>query len=361
MVRYAVLFVVLATLLPIRSLLVGTAVITCSIFLCSDDGVRTVQFSNNVYPAQLGFTLKFSNIFDQTHRELAAWWGAKLTYVSYVERTWSEAILRGKIHQLNPEFVEWFKRSGLLHILVVSGFHFSAILGSLRQLLLAPVRILSSFNLVKCQIVQSMMFAVNILSGLMALVLLQFLLSTPPAQRAFCCFGVNLIFIGMKVGIDRFVRLQLALLCHALFFPEGLVSNSGILSWLIYLSVFTVGGGLKRLMWIQIEIGCIVAVIFSQFNLTGLLMNLSAGTIGSLMLATAVVPAMFGTGDFAGLRYWNMWLVNHILSLVRWSAELEANLGIQLRYHLQAYIRWLLAVVWCVRLLSKFSNPGRRN
>jgi hypothetical protein len=356
LVRLAVVLAFATSFFPWRSLKLAFVLISAILLLGGDMEFELPSRSLALQSFDFGFTIRFLNLFDQMSSELTAWWNAKISYASYTERTWSEAILRGTIYRLNPEFVAWFRQTGLFHVLVVSGFHFSVILGSIRQLLLLPLRILYSINYVDCRTVQRLIFAVSIVSGLAALILLQFLLSTPPAQRAFCCFVVNLLLIGMRVRFDRFTRLQISLFMHAWVFPEGLVSSSGILSWLIYLSVFACGVGLKRLFWLQLDIACIVGVLFGQLNLIGILLNLWSGILGTLMLATAVVPVWFGMGEFAGVRYWNLVVVNHILNFVRWAAELDGILHIQLHYQLKSYIRWLLAVFWCVRLLSRFSK-----
>lgn len=203
-------------------------------------------------------------------------------------RSWLAGLVMGERAALPVDVRDAFKRTGLYHLLVVSGLHVTLMALVLAALIRAPAHLAYSLRLIGPATWRHTGAALQVLAGCAALLYLAVTGSPAAAQRAALLFVVVTlasVFYGMPRSIDR---LQLAAAAQILIFPVGFVGEATLMSWVAYVLVLKgEGSGVEARGWrslcrrllplalrMQIGLTALVAAVFGQLALVGLVANL---------------------------------------------------------------------------------------
>jgi hypothetical protein len=152
------------------------------------------------------------------------------------------------------------------------------------------------------------------------------------------------------------VRIEFAIGMHAATSPIGLTSSSGVLSWLIYLSLVGCGIGYRAMLQVQVQICLIVSCIFAKMNIAGFLLNFTASIIGALMMFSAIIPAPSIFLELNAIRHFNLMAIDFFLSAMRWFSDRTIEYSDWLSYKIGSFERFALAVTWGYFLLRRFAR-----
>jgi ComEC/Rec2-related protein len=249
--------------------------------LCSTNFVPTAMFSEN---------RKQSSVI-QTVRKVRSIAKERLNKVDPSIRHWLQAIILGDTGEMTVDERDQFKRTGLLHILIVSGFHVSVFALLFQLFLQAPFRVLYALRLLTPKywmLLRPMLTLASIFLLTFYVIVLGF---SPPSQRAYILFTVSnlsLLFFGALPGTRR---MLLACAVQTLAFPAGFVSTSTFLSWVAYLFVIPTAdppkgwGILAGLVSMQLRITVLSVAIFGSLSVIGIFAN---------MVLVPIFPAIYG-------------------------------------------------------------------
>lgn len=203
-------------------------------------------------------------------------------------RRWLAGLVMGERTALPVDVREAFRRTGLFHLLVVSGLHVSLMALLLAALLRAPAHLAYSLRLIGPTTWRHAAALLQVLGGGAALLYLSVTGSSAAAQRSallFFMFQLSAVFFG-TLRLDD--RLRLAAAAQILVFPVGFVGEATLMSWAAYLLVLrpevrVVAGTTWRArlfailpiaVRMQVGLTVLVAAVFGQLALIGLAANL---------------------------------------------------------------------------------------
>ena len=248
------------------------------------------------------------SVFGRWSHRLRAWVQERSDRYGPLIGGWLRGLLVGDQMEL-PGWVDAsFKRTGLYHLIVVSGSHVTFVAGSIALLLFGPFRLLYAIGWLSARRwveLESLLCAVAILGALLYAGMVGMPQSAQRAVFGFGIAGFSRLFVG-QLTISR--RLLVAGVAQAVFFPTGFLSISTLMSWIAYLFVVAAAEAVQEKNWssrvgvlcgLQIKLTVIMAAFTSQLCLGGILANvLALATFPIVFLASVVllVPS-----DTAGL------------------------------------------------------------
>jgi len=148
---------------------------------------------------------------------------------------WTQALLLGDWSLLEPDIRQVFQRNGIVHLLVLSGFHISLVFMLVERLLfilLMPLYLFRVSSAVRWVEVSFLCFGLTIFFGLV------FLLASGVAQPSLRAFLIYVIFRCGRCclgGQSSEFWMVLALVGQMFVAPLGFLELSNLLSWLAYL------------------------------------------------------------------------------------------------------------------------------
>lgn len=249
---------------------------------CNQFGICRFQRSMALHYCRPGAWLQLS-------RGLRQAFEARLQSIPWEWQGWLQALLLGDWSRLPRSVQENFRHVGLVHLLVLSGFHFGLLFrvteASLRYLFspLYVLRLLSPLAWKNCH---GLFFCLTMLLGL-AYIFTAGL--THPSLRALLVYGalgINRIFLGRSaIGL----AIVWALVGQILILPAGFWERSNLLSWAAYLwlllcfqSLDRSAGWwplLKNALYCQLGLALLTAPMVGVFSSLGIVANLLVGPI----------------------------------------------------------------------------------
>lgn len=220
----------------------------------------------------------------------------RIRAADYDLHPWLQAILLGDLTLMEQDDLEQFRRTGLLHILVVSGFHVSVFSWIIQLIVLLPFRLLYSLRLFSAGTWRIVRPSLTILSVILAGFYVTLLGYSSPSQRAYLLFFVanlTLIFVGQ---LHLTQKIMFAIVLQTFVFPIGFVSSSTMLSWLAYIFVIAQPRGLKWskipifIVDLQLRISALTLGLFGNISVIGILANI---------VLVPFFPVIYGLGIFA--------------------------------------------------------------
>ncbi len=192
-----------------------------------------VHMNATVYTQLFGI----SAMGERIRRHFAAWISHRLRPLPLSEQTWLQALFLGEMQSLSTEIKNQFKRLGIFHIVVISGFHISFLGITLQRLAAGFLRLTYGFLLISSPWYLWWMRWAR--WGALALVFsFSFCIGfTPPVQRAFLSYGYREWHHAenQPVPLNRFLLHVAAL--QIFFFPASFLTVSTLMSWVSYATV----------------------------------------------------------------------------------------------------------------------------
>jgi predicted membrane metal-binding protein len=191
-------------------------------------------------------------------------------------------ILFGTQTNLPDQLIRAFKRTGLYHLLVVSGLHVTLMSTLFGLILRLPMQICYAMRFVSPVAWRQISASLQVLSVMSAMLYLSLTGSSAAAQRSALFFGCSQLSRSFWGQRRLGQRLLWTAFLQVLIFPIGFVSEGTLMSWVAYLllvgrwtsaSQFSVWDRIFTALWIQIELMMLVTLIFGQFALISLVAN----------------------------------------------------------------------------------------
>lgn len=204
-----------------------------------------------------------------------------LRHLAYVDRRLIGGIVFGSQEALPVPIREAFRRTGLYHLLVVSGLHVSLIASLLSLVLRAPLQGAYAFRLISPLTWRHVSSLLKVGSALGAMAYLSLTGASAAAQRSALFFVVGQLCPVFFGRIPLVSQMLWTALSQVLLFPLGFLAEGTFMSWAAYLVVVRRtfhGSGLlpvlQRAFWVQCELMVLVTAVFGQLVLLGLVTNL---------------------------------------------------------------------------------------
>lgn len=206
---------------------------------------------------------------------------------------WLRSAVLGIPGDLNPGLARAFRRTGLLHLVVVSGSHITMLAVGVLAVFATPFRLAYGLRLIN----PGWWIGLSVLIKLfvMACVLLFCTIvgASHASQRAVLGFIVlqgSRIFFGELPVVER---LSWTLIAQILVFPIGMLCESTVMSWLAYLMVVDMatesraGGRLVKALKLQTALSITMGAMCGQWSILGILANI---------LLIPLIPLVFAFG-----------------------------------------------------------------
>ena len=206
---------------------------------------------------------------------------------------WLRSAILGIPDDLGPEISHAFRRTGLLHIVVVSGSHITMVAMGALALFGTPFRIAYALRWISP--LKWVAVSIFIKVAVIGVVLFFCTLvgASHASQRSVLGFAVlhfsRILFGDWSVGR----RLNLTAIVQIAVFPIGFLCESTIMSWLAYLLVVEhanlskTGRRLFKNFRLQIVLSILMGAICGQWSILGVFANL---------VIIPIVPVVFGFG-----------------------------------------------------------------
>jgi len=226
-----------------------------------------------------------------------------------VPRGWWSGILLGDKRDLAPALKTAFKLAGVYHLLVVSGLHVTIMMFLIALLLRVPLHLAYALRLIPGSWWPEVAAVVRVAVALMSVIYLVMAGMPVAAQRAtllFVWYQLGCVFIGT---MPLTTRLLLGATLQTLVFPIGFVSEATLMTWGAYLMVVHVGHAqwrqgfffaLRQTLALQLRMMVLVAGVFGQVSLLGLIANLCLVPLLGILLASGLLVVflpIFRSGD----------------------------------------------------------------
>ncbi len=167
----------------------------------------------------------------------ARWVSHRLRPLPLSEQAWLRGLFLGEMQLLSTEVKGWFKRLGIFHIVVISGFHISFLGTTLQRIAAFFLRLAYGCLWIPSPwYLRGMRWAKWVALGLVFC--FSFCIGfTPPVQRAFLSYGYREWYgnASQQIPLGRFLLHVAAL--QVLLFPASFLTVSTLMSWVSYTTV----------------------------------------------------------------------------------------------------------------------------
>jgi len=195
----------------------------------------------------------------RARRTFARWVHRRLEPLPPLDQLWLRALFLGEMSELPLEVKVPFKKLGIFHLIVISGFHISflgALLGGLLAVFLRGAYVMLWLNSSRYQ--RWMRWGKWGVVGIVGLFC--FCIGfAPPVQRAFFSYSYRQYVTESFASPPLGTFLARVAATQAFFFPASFLSTSNMMSWLAYTSVLvacktqaTLGARLRGALWMQL-------------------------------------------------------------------------------------------------------------
>lgn len=211
-------------------------------------------------------------------------------------RGWIDAAVFGSSRHLSFRTIQSFKRTGLVHLLVVSGFNVGLFAVFSTGMLRLPFIILYALTLIRPAVWKFVLTFTEIASVFLALGYVYVIGWPQPSQRAAAFYVIWILgknVFGVRRSIDRF---GWCLFFQTLLFPVGFLSPGNLMSWIATLFLVSRSQNSQESLtefskifdWqLQLKIFCAATALFSDVSFLSLPANLLlAPAIGAILYLT---------------------------------------------------------------------------
>ena len=221
--------------------------------------------------------------------------------LDFLDRRLIGGIVFGTQESLPSNIRDSFMRTGLYHVLVVSGLHVTLIAALLSFTLKAPLQFSYAFRIISPKSWRQASAALRVGSALCAMVYLSLSGASAAAQRSALFFVIRQVSSVFCGGIPLRNQLLYTALAQILIFPLGFLSEGTLMSWAAYLIVVrrplaTHGCAIRSLLghtlWIQFEMTVLVAAVFGQLIILGLAANLIFVSVFPIVIVAAMIALL---------------------------------------------------------------------
>ena len=215
---------------------------------------------------------------------------------------WADAAVFGSQKNLPMRITNAFKKTGLVHLLVVSGLHVILIAGFILWMMRLPFQCLYVATLLSPRVWNIVLISTEFFSAFLIVCYVLLIDAPQAAQRSGVFFLVWVLgknVFGVRRPLDRFAA---CMLIQCLVFPIGFFSSGNIMSWAAtlflvakYSQIDESENGFSFLFdWrLQLKIMCLSSVVFSELSLLSLPANLIFGSAFGVTLYVTVVNLIF--------------------------------------------------------------------
>lgn len=211
------------------------------------------------------------------------------------------SLLLGEKEFNGQDQMDIFRRLGILHLLVVSGFHVTLVAGVLSHLLKLVTWPFSVLGILHGR---GSLQLLGLQTGLLIMAVWVYCMVvgfSAATQRSFILFVLSILTRGGFLNTSYAQRSWLGLSLQALIFPKDFASKGSVLSWAAYLIISLPrarGGIVKEGFFLpfasQLAISLTVYALFGEISFAGLLANFLLGPIFSAIITHSLYLLFFG-------------------------------------------------------------------
>lgn len=233
----------------------------------------------------------------------------------WFDRQWLRGVVAGDRAAFDPRVEEAFRRTGMFHLLVVSGQHVTLVAVILGALLAAPLRVLYALTIIPPRHWPACSAALAIVLSLIGFLYAAATGLSVASQRAAMTFAVLKILHAFATWLPLKQRLILAGAAQSLVFPVGFLGEANLMSWGATLLVMA--GTNESALRVQVKLTLLAAALFGQLTLLAVPGNLAFVPVFSVLLTAGFTLCLWPTAPFAPL----------VLAMQRTFADLVVRFG----------------------------------
>lgn len=243
--------------------------------------------------------------------------GERLDHFGRYWRGWFEAVALGKKTLLDRGLVKLFRSTGLLHLLVISGFHVSLVAGTAQFFIRLPFQCAYVVGFLRAEAWRRLHVPLLILSSLFAVLFASYVGFSGACQRALLFFLLRRwwpVFMGGRSPLSEKVIWTAGI--QSILFPTGFLSTGNILSWGAFLLVLPLGffaqkGFLTRLLILfkaEIQLLFLTLALLGKVSAVSVWANLILAPLFSIVFFPALlwlaVPYAERFDSFTAVIFW---------------------------------------------------------
>lgn len=208
---------------------------------------------------------------------------------------WLRSLFIGDVSGLGQDVLLAFKRLGMFHLLVVSGFHLSFVCLFVESTSKFLFHLLYALRMINVRHLMVLKQFFGVFLGIALLIYAYVVGMGPAVQRAYFAFIVSSLSKFFAIGGAPIQRVYLVFCLQSLCFPIGYINISNALSWYGYLTIFAMGqlsgkpGGWVEVLLGQMSLLFFCAALFSEISFVGLLTNLILSPLFVMVYGLAFV------------------------------------------------------------------------
>lgn len=239
-----------------------------------------------------------SHPFTSVESSISNTLGERLDGFGRFWRGWFEAVVLGKKDLLDRGLVQLFRDVGLIHLLVISGFHVSLVAGTAQFFIRLPFQLVYVAGFFGPESWRRLHIPLLILSSLFAILFSSYVGFSGACQRALLFFLLRRwwpVFLGGESPLSEKVLWTATF--QSLLFPTGFLSTGNLLSWGAFLLVLPLGAlaqkGIKERLLILFKTE--IQLTFLTLALLGKVTALSvwANLLLAPLFSVVFFPALF--------------------------------------------------------------------
>ena len=247
---------------------------------------------------------------------------------------WADAAVFGSQKNLPMRYTTAFKKTGLIHLLVVSGLHVILIAGFIVWILRLPFQVFYAASILTPKIWNFVLISTEVIAVFLIVAYVLLIDAPQAAQRSGVFFLVWVLGKNL-FGINRpLVRFEACMVIQCVVFPIGFFSSGNIMSWAAtlflvakYSQIDESQSGFSFLFdWrLQLKIMCLSSVVFSELSLLSLPANLILGSAFGMTLYVTIINLMIPhpyvsmfTFEFVGSFLEIIVKISYLTSKYRW-------------------------------------------
>lgn len=215
-------------------------------------------------------------------------------------KPWLRGVIAGEGGGFKKSIKLAFIKTGLYHLLVISGLHITIIAKLTTGFLCIPARLLYAVRLLRLEQFLRVSSLISIVACIVGSVYCAFCGLSAATQRAMIIYLFNQL-LPIFLGVPCFqLRISLALAVQLIFYPIGFLSEATLMSWCAYILVIHAqSSGFISTILLQFKLLVLNTAVFSQVSWLSLVANPIMVPIFPILLVSgfvylAVPESIFG-------------------------------------------------------------------
>lgn len=217
---------------------------------------------------------------------------------------WAQGLLGGRLDSKGTGLTEIYRKLGLIHVLVISGSHFTFLIHLGGALLGWPSRLLYACRAINFRVWFNLHIIEKSILWLFLVFYAMIVGFPPPCQRAFIMGLLASWWPYIRGALTSQKLVRLSAFLQALFFPQGFASVSNALSWSALAIIqrfskkeFDAASIVRR----ELAMACLSMSYFGQFSPLSLFLNPILGPLWNGLLLLAIIGVFAGGGPWLNL------------------------------------------------------------